>query len=149
MDWLGIGVLLIGSAFLILVIVLIKPLNKLSDVLTSVQQTTDTLPEKLSNITEQTTLILKTSNETIANVNKQVSEVSPVFHIIGDVGQASRELTTTALHKTLAFKQKTEGNKQFTQSKKYEGLYGLLSLVFILFKNKDRVSEELSKTKII
>ena len=47
MDWLGIGVFIIGIALFVLVIILIKPLMKLANVLSSVQQSTDRLPKIL------------------------------------------------------------------------------------------------------
>lgn len=145
MDWLGIGVLIIGLAFLLLVIVLIKPLSKITVVLNSLQKTTDTLPRTLTTLTEQTTTIMRTSNKTIENVNEKVTEISPVFKLVGDIGEASRVVTAKALDKTEAFKQQTSDTKALTQRKKYEGLYGLLSLIFILSKNKEPLSDELSK----
>lgn len=143
MDWLGIGVLLIGVALLILVIVLIKPLSRLSNVLASVQKTTDDLPEKLTDVTGQAKTVLQTGNETIANVNDQVHQVSPVFHVVHDIGEASRELTSAALDKTMAFKQQTSDAKDFSQRKKYEGLYGLLSLIYYFSQKKDALKKTL------
>jgi len=148
MDWLGIGVLVIGIAFLILVVFLLKPLRKLSEVLESVQKTTDHLPETLTEITGQATMVLQTSNETIANVNSQVKEISPIFHIAGDVGVAARELTSSALDKTIAFKQKTSEGKEFSQSKKYQGLYGFLSLLYFFTQKKDEIKHTLPKSDI-
>lgn len=145
MDWLGIGVLLIGVALLVLVIVLIKPLSKLTDVLQSVEKTTDMLPNTVSTVTEQTTDIMRTSNATIANVNDKVSEIGPVFHLVGDIGQASRVITSNTLDKTLAFKEQTADTQAFAKRKKYEGLYGLLTLIFMLANNKDQLKEEVNQ----
>lgn len=147
MDWLDLGILIIGVAFLLLVIVLIKPLSKLAILLTSVQKTTDHLPEKVSNITTEATTVLKTSNETIAGVHQKMNDMNPVFHIIRDVGEASRQLTSTAVEKTIAFKQQTSDAKDFTDRKKYEGLYGLLSLLFYFSQKKDALKQAITITK--
>ena len=148
MDWLGIGVLIIGLAFLLLVIVLIKPLAKITVVLNSLQKTTDTLPRTLTTLTEQTTTIMRTSNKTIENVNEKVTEISPVFQLVGEIGEASRVVTAKALNKTEAFKQQTSDTKTLTQRKKYEGLYGLLSLLFILSKNKEPLNKATTKVDL-
>ncbi|WP_153721289.1 DUF948 domain-containing protein [Sporosarcina cascadiensis] len=144
MDWvLGIGVLLIGIALIIVAVVLIKPLGKLTEVLESVKKTTDTLPSTVADITGQTQQILHTSNETISNVNKQVSEVTPVFQIVGDVGEASREVTTAALDRSVRLKERVGNASGFVQEKEYKGLYGLVTLVFYLMQQK----KELKKFK--
>lgn len=144
MDWLGIGVLLIGIALLVLVIVLIKPLSKLTEVLQSVKKTTDLLPETVYDVTENTTEVMRTSNATIANVNDKVSEIGPVFHLVGDIGEASRVITSNTLNRTMGFKEQTVAADAFAKRKKYEGLYGLLTLIFMLTNNKDQLKQEVS-----
>lgn len=137
MDWvLGIGVLLIGIALIIVAIVLIKPLGKLTEVLENVKKTTDTLPSTVAELTGQTQQILHTSNETISNVNKQVAEVTPVFQIVGDVGEASREVTTAALDRSVRLKERVGNASEFVQEKEYKGLYGLVTVVFYLMQQK-------------
>ena len=131
MDWLGIGVLIIGIAFAVLVIFLLKPIKKLSDVLASLQQTTDRLPEVFDDMTQQTSTVLQTSNSTLVNVNEQVNEISPLFHILGDAGEAARKLTSAALDKTNTLKQQTGSAKEFVRREKYEG-YLWASVIFIL-----------------
>ncbi|MEK4404458.1 DUF948 domain-containing protein [Sporosarcina sp. FSL K6-6792] len=147
MDWLGIGVLIIGIAFAILVIYLLKPIKELASVLGSLQQTTDRLPKVLDDVTSQATTVLQTSNTTLANVNQQVTDISPVFHIIGDVGKEAEKFTSVALEKTTSLKQQTTGAKEFVTSKKYEGIFGLLSFLFFLSQKRHEISEKMPKTK--
>ncbi|NYF25444.1 DUF948 domain-containing protein [Sporosarcina sp. JAI121] len=147
MDWLGIGVLIIGIAFAVLVIFLLKPIKKLSDVLASLQQTTDLLPEVLDDVTHQASDILQTSNATLGNVNEQVNEISPLFHIVGDAGEASRKLTSAALDKTNTLKEQTGSAKEFVRREKYEGIYGLLSFVFFLSQRRKEIKETIPVTK--
>lgn len=147
MDWLGIGVLIIGIAFAILVIFLLKPVTQLASVLGSLQETTDQLPKVLDDITNQATTVLKASNTTLENVNQQVTDISPLFHIIGDVGKEAEMLTSAALDKTTSFKQQTTGSKEFATNKKYEGIFGLLSFLFFLSQKRHQISERMPKTK--
>ena len=147
MDWLGIGVLIIGIALLILVIVLIRPLNKLAGLLGNLQQTTDNFPKILTEITGQTTTILHTGNETIENVNNQVKEFQPLFKIVGDVGEASQQLTATALEKTITLKQNTSAANELSHRKKYEGLFGLLSVIFYLSEKKKDIKDAIPESK--
>lgn len=146
MDWLGIGVLIIGIAFAVLVIYLLKPIKKLASVLGSLQQTTDRLPKVLDDVTSQATTVLQASNTTLANVNQQVTDISPVFHIIGEVGKEAEKFTSAALDKTTSLKQQTTGAKEFVTSKKYEGIFGLLSFLFFLSQKRHEISEKMPKT---
>ncbi len=148
MDWLGIGVLIIGIAFAVLVIFLLKPISTLSDVLKSLQQTTDRLPEVLDDVTTQASTVLQTSNATLGNVNEQVSEISPLFHIVGDAGKAAEKLTAAALNKTTTLKQQTDDAKKFVKHEKYEGVYGLLSFLFYLSQKRQEIQETIPKTKL-
>ena len=141
MDWLGIGVLIIGIAFAVLVIFLLKPIKKLADVLKSLQQTTDRLPKVLDDVANQTSVILQTSNVTLGNVNEQVNEISPLFHVLGDAGEASRKLTSAALDKANTLKQQTGSAEEFVRREKYEGIYGLLSFLYFLFQRRKEIKE--------
>lgn len=147
MDWLGIGVLIIGITFAILVIFLLKPINKLASVLESLQKTTDHLPKVLDDVTSQASTVLQASNATLGNVNEQVSEISPLFHIVGEAGKAAEKLTSATLDKTTTLKQQTNGAKEFVTSKKYEGIFGLLSFLFFLSQKRQEISETMPKTK--
>lgn len=144
MDWvLGIGVLLIGIALLVIALVLIKPLGKLAEVLESVKHTTDMLPSTVEDITGQTTDILQEGNAAIRNVNKQIAEVTPVFQIVGDVGEASREVTNAALDTTVRFKDRVGSASDFVKEKEYKGLYGLITLVFYLVQQRKELKKML------
>lgn len=145
MDWLGIGVLIIGIAFLILVFVLIKPLMKLTTVLESLQKTTDQLPTMLTDVTGQATEVFQKGNETLVHVNNQVKEINPLFQIVNDAGVASRDFSEMALEKTFTLKKKTSEAKEFTQRKRFQGLYGLLAFVYYLSQRKEIIKEQLVK----
>jgi uncharacterized protein YoxC len=144
---LEIGVLIIGIAFMVLVLFLIKPIKKLTDVLENLKKTTEKLPESFVTITDQTTSALQEGNKTIENVNDQVKELRPIFEIVGDVGEASQELTNNTLQKTIAFKQRTSEAVEFTNRKQYKGLFGLLSLIYYLSQNKKTLKDKISKNK--
>lgn len=138
MDWLGIGVLVIGVAFAVLVGILIKPINKLADVLDGVKETTDRLPETMDDLTGHTKEIMRTSNATIETVNDQLKEFNPLLHTIGDVGGTVRQKTLAALGKTSTLKAQTEHAAEFTKQEKYEGIYGLLSFYYFMTRRKKK-----------
>ncbi|AXI07657.1 DUF948 domain-containing protein [Oceanobacillus zhaokaii] len=135
MTWLGIGVLVIGIALLVLVIVLIKPLLNLAGVLTSVQKTTDQLPNTVSDLTSQTKEVMGTSVETLNQVNTQIKELSPLFYTVGNLGRATNHLTSLVVNVADETKVKTESANQLTTNKNLEGLYGVLTLGYFLFKS--------------
>ncbi|MBD7983253.1 DUF948 domain-containing protein [Sporosarcina sp. Sa2YVA2] len=141
MDWMGIGVLVIGIAFAVLVIILIKPLRKLGNVLDDVEKTTNQLPDVLDTITKQTSEVMHSGNVAIQNVNGQVEKLNPLFTIIEDTGQATRQLTLTALEKTNALKAQTTTATSFTRREKYEGIYGIISFIFFLSQRKKEIKK--------
>ena len=147
MGLLEIGVLIIGIAFAVLVLFLIKPIKKLTDVLEDLKKTTEKLPESFINVTEQTTALLQEGNKTIVQLNDQVKELRPIFEIVGDVGEASQELTNSTLKKTIALKQRTSEAADFSHQKQYEGLFGLLSMIYYLSENKKILKESITKNK--
>lgn len=137
MDWLGIGVLVIGIALLIFVIILISPLAKLATVLDSVKKSTDRIPKIMDDNAQEAHKALKNVNLTLENVNQQMNAVHPLFHIIEDASLASRQVSSKWLDKTTALKEQSNEAQAFTERQKYEGLYGVLSFAFYLFQNKD------------
>lgn len=136
MLWLGIGVLVIGIALLLLAIILIKPLFKLAGVFSNLQKTTDTLPNQLNSITSQTTNVIGAGVDTLNEINTQVKKLSPIFNIIGDVGQATNKLSSSIVHKVNRMNNETETVKSISTTKGLEGFYALIALVFLLFKRK-------------
>ena len=148
MDWLGFGVLIIGVAFATLVFFLIKPLKKLTNILEGLQQTTDQLPNVLDEGATQAHEAFGKVNDTLANVNEQVKSINPVFHIVKDVGEASQQLTSVVLEKTMAMKQNTSEAKEFTIRKKYQGLYGILSFVFYISQRKQDLKNTLAQSQV-
>ncbi|MGJ9460338.1 DUF948 domain-containing protein [Oceanobacillus sp. CF4.6] len=143
MIWVGIGLIIIGIAFMALVVFLIKPLNNLAGVFSSLQKTTDELPKTVDEITLQATKTMGTSVETLDQVNNQVKELSPLFHIVGDAGRATNQLTSTMVNAVDDMKVNTQNGNDFATRKNLEGFYGALTLGYILFqKNKEMKNEK-------
>lgn len=136
MDWLGIGVLIIGIAFAGLVLVLIKPLNKLGNLLFSVQRTTDELPHNIDLLTDRAKDAMQSGTEALTNVNNQVKELSPLFYIIGDVGRSTQKLSSSLVDATAKMKVNTEDGKNFNNNNNLEGVYGALTLGYYLAQRR-------------
>lgn len=132
MLWIGIGILIIGLALLILSIVLIKPLFKLAGVLGSVQKTTDALPQHLGDLTSQATNAITTGTDTLHKVNSQIEKLTPLFTMVGDVGRATNKLSSSISKKV----NKVDGTMEDRPSVTLEGFYGLIALIYLLFKKK-------------
>lgn len=147
MDWLGIGVLVIGLALLILVIVLISPLAKLATVLDSVKKSTDRIPKIMDDNAQEAHKALQNVNVTLENVNQQINAVHPLFHIVEDAGLASRQISSKWLDKTTSLKEQSTEAQAFAERQKYEGLYGVLSFAFYLFQNKDYLTTATKEIK--
>lgn len=137
MDWLGIGVLIIGIAFMVFVIMLIKPLNKLSGVFLSLKSTTDALPQQVSDITTGAKDTLSTGRETIQQLNNQMSELSPIFAVIGNVGETTNKLSSSMVDITKEMKENTKEGSTFIERNNLEGLYGAITLGYYVLQRKN------------
>lgn len=132
MLWLGIGILVIGIALLILSVVLIKPLFKLAGVFSSIQKTTEALPKQVEELSTQAKNVMITGTETLHQVNVQIEKVSPLFNIIGDIGRATNKLSSSIANKV----NKVDRTKDEGTNNSLEGFYGLIALIYLLFKRK-------------
>ncbi|PAV27856.1 hypothetical protein CIL05_19435 [Virgibacillus profundi] len=142
MDWLGIGVLVIGVALLVLVILLIKPLNKLAGVFANLQKTTDELPQTVVDVTSQAKEAIGAGTDTLKQINTQLKELSPLFYIVGDVGRATNQMSSSMVDAVTKMESKTTAANDLTHRKNLEGLYGALTLGFFIFQKSRELAKE-------
>lgn len=133
MIWVGIGLIIIGLALLVLVGVLIKPLIKVSGVLSDMKKTTKDLPETVNELTTQVSEAMDTGVDTLQQINLQLKELTPIFYLVGDVGRATQQLSTNMVHAVEDFKKKETAD--FASRRNLEGLYGALTLGIMVFKS--------------
>ncbi|WP_079477655.1 DUF948 domain-containing protein [Halobacillus salinus] len=136
MDWLGIGVFIIGIAFAIVSIFLIKALNNLANVLKGVTKTVDQLPGQLDSVMSETSNVLHNSNDTLADVNEKIRALSPLFYIVGDIGESSRKLTSSLVDMTYSMKSTTREGEQRVSEEGWRGIYGALALTYYFVQKR-------------
>lgn len=135
MSMTGIGVLLIGIAFLILSIYLAKVLNNTALILEGVGRTVEQLPNQLDNVFNETGRMIENSNDTLADVNEKLGTLTPLFHIVGDVGESTRKLASSVNDFAGSVKKKTDSVDEETRNKRIGGLYGSAALAFYAIWN--------------
>lgn len=108
MTLTGIGVILIGIAFLVLAIYLAWTLNNLANILRGIEKTVEPLPDQLDDIFRETGSLINHTNDTLSDVNEKLRTLSPLFYMLGDVGEMSRKLTTPLSKFNVSRKKKTE-----------------------------------------
>lgn len=133
MDFTGIGVLLIGIGFLILSIFLAIVLSNIASVLSGVNKTVGQLPEQLDTMFDETGKLLHNSNNTLADVNEKLGTLTPLFHVVGDVGESTRRLSSALVDVSKSTKQKSENDDAAVQSKTVGSLFGSTALGYYLF----------------
>lgn len=137
MTLAGAGVLLIGIAFLTLSIFLAKVLNHTAFILKGVGTTIDRLPDQLDGVLDETSGLIRNTNDTLSDVNEKLDTLTPLFHIIGDVGESTRKVTSSVNDFTVSMKGKLEATDEETRNKKLGGLYGMSALaVYSVDKGK-------------
>lgn len=139
MDWLGIGVFIIGITLFVLVIILISPLLKLAKLLESVRQSTDTLPKIVDKNAKEAHTALINVNELLVNVNQKMTAIHPIFEMIQDAGLASKRISAKWLHKADV--------ELLTDASNPAGLNRFVSFIFYLAQNKDALQETSKELK--
>lgn len=134
MDLVGIGVLLIGIGFLILSIFLAIILSNIASILGGVNKTVGQLPNQLDNMFDETGKLLHNSNNTLADVNEKLGTLTPIFHIVGDVGESTRRLSSALVDVSKSATTKDENGDSPAKDKKIGGLYGSTALGYYLFR---------------
>ena len=142
MDLVGIGVLIMGLAFAVVAIFLVKALNNLAKVLSGVNETVQELPEQLDGVMKETSVVLNNSNETLADVNEKIHALSPLFYIIGDIGESSRQLTSSLVHatETMRERQDPEGKSKLS-NEQVRGAYSAVSTIYYFLQKRKAIQE--------
>jgi len=143
MTLVGIGVLLIGVAFIILAIFIGHVLNNLAGVLAGIDKTVQQLPKQLDNVFKETGEMISEGNNTLADVNEKLHQLSPLFYIMGDVGNVTRKFSSSLVDVTDSIKTKTEGGKEVAEDNKLGGMYGTFALGYYWMKKR----QEMKKAK--
>lgn len=136
MDLTGIGVLLIGIAILILAIFFARILNNIASILGGVDKTVEQLPKQLDNMFDETGKLLSNSNNTLSDVNEKLGTLTPLFHVVGDVGESTRRLSSKLVDVSKSTKSKLDTADPTEQKTKLGGLYGSTALGFYLFRKR-------------
>lgn len=141
MTLTGVGVIIIGIAMLVIAVFVAHALNNLAGVLKGVEKTVDRLPDQLDNIFKETGQLIGESNETLADVNTKLEQLSPLFYIVGDVGNVTRRFSSSLVDVTETLKSRTEAGKDMADEKQLGGLYGGFALGYYWLKKRKQMKE--------
>lgn len=141
MDLTGIGILLMGIAFLVLAIFLARILSKVAGVLEGVERSVKQLPEQLDNILNETGTLIHNSNDTLSDVNEKLGTLTPLFYIVGDVGEATRTLSSSLVDVSKSASKKLDVVDETVKNKKLGGLYGSTALGYYLLQKRKEVKK--------
>ncbi|SHH88940.1 DUF948 domain-containing protein [Virgibacillus chiguensis] len=121
---LEIGVLLIGIAFFIVAIFVSYALNNLAGVLRGVEKTVEQVPEQMNAMVTETTGLIKESNYTLEDINDKMKQLSPLFYVVGDVGNVTRKFSASLVKVTESVNEKSENTADEMQSKRLSNSFG-------------------------
>ncbi|WP_246367109.1 DUF948 domain-containing protein [Paraliobacillus salinarum] len=132
----GVGVLLIGIAFLIISIFLARALNNVAGVLKGVEKTVDQLPNHFNGVLEETGNLIHESNRTLADLNNKLEQLNPLFYIIEDTGNMTRKVSSSMLDFATSVKKKSNSIEHATKKNNVGGLYGSFAFGYYLWKKR-------------
>lgn len=142
MTLIGIGVIIIGVACVILAIFIGHALNNLAGILNGVDKTVQQLPDQLDGIMKETSNVIHESNRTLADVNEKMEQLSPLFYIVGDVGNATRKLSSSLVNATDAVKAKAEAGQEVSDNNNLGGVYGGAALGYYWLKKRRELKQQ-------
>ena len=145
MDLIGTGVLLMGIACLVLAIYLARVLNNFANVISGVDKTVEQLPDQLDNILNETGNLIHHSNATLSDVNEKLGTLTPLFHIVGDIGESTRTLSSSLVDVTKSAKKKMDKTDPTLQNKRLGGVYGSFALSYYLYQNRQDLKKGIMK----
>lgn len=151
MDLTGIGVLLIGIALLVLAIFFARVLNNLANVIGGIDKTIEQVPHQMDQLLNETNHLIHNSNDTLADVNEKLGTLTPYFHIVGDLGESTRTLTSSLADVTATAKNKLDAADETMQNKRLGGVYGTMALSYYLWKKRKEFKTDMppkSKNKL-
>ncbi|HLS07840.1 DUF948 domain-containing protein [Lentibacillus sp.] len=134
MDWAGLGVIIIGLAMLGLVFLLVKPLKSLTKVLANLQNTTNDLPNQMTEIMTGLKNTLSSANEAIRQLNEQFGKIAPIFQIIGNIGTSLQNLFRVMANINEEMRQKTDN--PMMEHYHLEGIYGVMALGYSIYQRR-------------
>lgn len=140
MDLVGIGVILIGIAFIILAIYFSKVLQQIGNILKDVDETVGQLPKQLNGILDETGTLIQNSNNALADMNTKLENLTPVFQVVGDLGESTQTLTSSLVEVTSSVQQKGEHANPSEQNKRLGSIYGSAMLGYYFFKKRKESS---------
>ncbi|WP_085993625.1 DUF948 domain-containing protein [Oceanobacillus senegalensis] len=142
MTLIGIGVIIIGVALLILSIFIGHALNNLANVLKGVDKTVEQLPKQMDDIMKKTGDMISESNNTLSDVNDKLRQLSPLFYVVGDVGNITRKFSSSIADVTETVKSKTAGAADVTDKNNVGGLYGTFALAYYWLRKRNKSKKE-------
>jgi uncharacterized protein YoxC len=145
MTLTGVGVLLIGVAFLIIAIFIAHALQNLAGVLKGVEETVERLPDQMDTIVKETGELMNESNRTLADVNEKLKQLSPLFYVIGDAGNISRKFSSSLVNMTESLNQETGEAKEMMDKNKLGGLYGSFALGYYWLQRRREAKQATNK----
>lgn len=142
MSLAGLGVLIIGFAFLILAFFMAKALINLASVLDGVNKTVEQLPDQIDEMVKETSSLIQHGNETIVDANEKLKSLSPLFYIVGDMGEASRKLSSSLVDVSSSLKSKTTGEDNSKKQKFLSGAYSSFALGYYWLRKRKELKSE-------
>lgn len=140
MDLVGIGVVLIGIAFIILAIYFSKVLQQVGNILQDVDKTVGELPRQLNGILDETGNLIQNSNNTLADMNTKLENLTPLFQVVGDLGETTQGLTSSLVDVASSVQQKGEHANKSEQNKRLGNIYGSAMLGYYFLKKRKESS---------
>ncbi|WP_078592530.1 DUF948 domain-containing protein [Evansella clarkii] len=147
MDWLGIGVFILALGFAVLVFFLIPVLKKLESTLGSTAETIDKTQKSLEDITNETTLILYNTNETLLDINNKMTKLDPLFQIVHDTGESAHHLTSTMAKVTMDKSERAKLGTEVLDANNLRGILRGAAFIYYLKQAKKEADKKKQKTE--
>jgi len=139
MNLSGLGVLIIGIAFVILAIILGRIMLKAASALKSADILAQQTPKQIYRVMDETSDIMRYGNDALQDLNTKMRELSPLFYLVGDLGNSTESASLWVQQQAQKLNRESDELSAETENKIGNNAYGSIALVMYLLKKRKEI----------
>lgn len=136
MSLSGLGVLIIGIAFVILAVILGRMLLKAASTLKSADVIAQRMPQQVYRVMDETADMMRYGNDALQDLNTKMRELTPLFYLVGDLGNSTESASLWVQQQAQKLNRESDELSAETESKIGNNAYGSIALVMYLLKKR-------------
>ena len=136
MSLSGLGVLIIGIAFIILAVILGRIMLKAASTLKSADVIALRMPKQVYRVLDETADTMRYGNDALQDLNTKMREMTPLFYLVGDLGNSTESASLWVQQQALKLNRESDELSAETENKIGNNAFGSIAIVMYLLKKR-------------